>query len=39
MICTLRHYYLGDEIENEIGGACSIYGKEKRCVQSFVEET
>jgi len=29
-------YYSGDEIEkNEMGGACSVYGQETRCVQSF----
>jgi len=27
---------LGDQIEkNEIGGACSMYGGEERCTQSF----
>jgi len=29
-------YYSGDEIEkNEMGGACSMYGQETRCVQGF----
>jgi len=40
MICTPHHYYSGDEIEkNEMGGACSMYGKENSCVQSFGGET
>ena len=35
MICTLHKYYLGVQIEkNEIGGACSTYGGEERCIQS-----
>ena len=30
----------GDQIEkNEIGGACSMYGGEERCVQGFGGET
>jgi len=34
MICTLHIYYLGVQIEkNEIGGACSTYGGEERCIQ------
>jgi hypothetical protein len=32
----LTKYYLGDQIEtNEMGGACSTYGREERCIQSF----
>ena len=27
MICTLIKYYLGDQIENEMGGKCSTVGK------------
>ena len=35
MICT-RHPISGDKIEkNEMGGACSTYGGEERCVQGF----
>jgi hypothetical protein len=31
---------LGDQIEkNEVGGACSTYGGEGRCIQCFGEET
>jgi hypothetical protein len=31
MIAFLIKYYLGDEIEkNEMGAACSMYGREKR---------
>jgi hypothetical protein len=30
----LTKYYLDDKIEkNEMGGACSLYGGEKRCIQ------
>ena len=30
----LTKYYSGDQIENNgIGGACSTYGREKRCIQ------
>ena len=40
MICTLIHYCLGDKIEkNEIGGACSMFGGEERCIQGFGGET
>jgi hypothetical protein len=31
--------FSGDEIENEMGGACSTYGGEGRCIQGFVVET
>ena len=28
--------YLGDQIKkNEMGGACSTYGEEERCIQGF----
>jgi hypothetical protein len=30
MISTLTQYYSGDKIENEIGWACSTYGREER---------
>jgi hypothetical protein len=33
----LAKYYLGDHIEkNEMGGPCSTYGGEKRCIQASV---
>jgi len=39
MICNLTQYFSGDTIENnEIGGACSTYGGEERCIQGFDEE-
>jgi hypothetical protein len=40
MICTVAKYYSGYEIEKiEIGGACSTYGGEERCLQVFGGET
>jgi hypothetical protein len=34
-IC-ISPYCLGDQVEkNEMGGACSKYGGEKRCIQGF----
>ena len=36
----LAKYYLGDQIEkNDMGGACSTYGGEERCIQDFGGET
>jgi hypothetical protein len=35
----LTHYCAGDEIENEMGGACSTYGEEEQCVQGFGTKT
>jgi len=33
-------YYSGDRIEkNEMGGSCSTYGGEDRCIQGFGGET
>jgi hypothetical protein len=33
-------FYLVDQIKkNEIGGACSIYGAEERCIQGFGGKT
>jgi hypothetical protein len=32
MICTLTKYYAGDEVENEMGRACSTCGGEERCI-------
>jgi len=38
--CTLHLNFSGDQIEkNEMGGTCSIYGGEDRCVQAFGGET
>jgi len=36
-VCTLLgKYYSGNQIRmNEMGGACSRYGKQKKCLQSF----
>ena len=28
-------FYLGEQIENEMGGACSVYGGEERHIQGF----
>jgi hypothetical protein len=32
-------YYAGDQIENEMGGACSMYGGKERRIQGFGGET
>jgi hypothetical protein len=32
MICTAHDYYLGDQIEHGMSGAC---GGEERCIQGF----
>ena len=40
MICTAHPMCSGDQIEkNEMGGACSAYGGEKRFIQGFGGET
>jgi len=40
MICTAHPIWFGDQIEkNEMGGACSMYGGEQRCIQDFGGET
>jgi hypothetical protein len=31
----LTKYYPGTQMKNELGGACSTYGGEERCVQGF----
>ena len=33
MICTAHQILFGDQIENEVGGACSAYGGEERRIQ------
>ena len=36
----ITKYYSGDQIEkNEMGGACSTYEVEERCIQVFGGET
>jgi len=35
----LTKYFSGDQIENEMGKACSIYGGEERCIRVFCGET
>ena len=36
----LPRYHLGDQIEKtEMGGACSTFGGEERCIQGFDGET
>ena len=36
----LTQFFSGDQIEkNELGGACSAYGGEERCIQGFGGET
>jgi hypothetical protein len=40
MTCTLTKYCSGDQIDkNEMGGACSTYEGEERCIQGFGGET
>jgi hypothetical protein len=40
MISTPHQFYLGDKIKkNVVGGACSTYGGDERCLQSFSGET
>jgi hypothetical protein len=39
MICNLHQYYLGYEIENEMGETCNLHRKEKRSVKGFGGET
>jgi hypothetical protein len=35
----LTSYYSGNQINNEMGRACSIYVGEDRCIQHLGEET
>ena len=40
MICNPHPNFSVDKIEkNELGGACSAYGGEERCIQGFGGET
>jgi len=40
MNCTPHQYHPGDQInKNKMGGACSAYVGEERCIQGFGEET
>jgi hypothetical protein len=41
MTCTvlITKYYSRDQIENEMGGACSKYGGKEKCIQDFGGET
>ena len=40
MICTLHPILFSDKIEkNEMGGACSAFGGEVRCIQNVGRET
>ena len=40
MIVLLTKYFLGNQIEkNEMGGACSTYWGERRCIQDYDGET
>ena len=40
MICTPHQCYSCDQIEkNEMGGACSAYGGEGRCLQGLVRKS
>jgi hypothetical protein len=40
LLCTPHKYYSGDQIKkNEMGEACSTYGRQKRCIQDFGRET
>jgi hypothetical protein len=37
--CYITLYCSGDKIEkNELGGVCSMYGGEEKCIQGFGEE-
>ena len=39
MICTPHPTFSGDQIQKkEMGGTCSTYGGEERCIQGFVGE-
>ena len=39
-VSVLTKYYLGDKMKkNEMGDACSRYGRRERCIEGFGEET
>ena len=35
----LTRQYFGDQIEDEMGGACGTHGRQERCIQGFGGET
>jgi hypothetical protein len=36
IICALAIYYWGDQLkENEMGGACGMYGGRGKCIEDF----
>ena len=40
MLCCPHQILLIDQnVKNEVGGACSMYGREEKCIQSFGGET
>jgi len=39
MICSAHQYYSVYQIKNEVGGSCSMYGGEERCIQDFGGKT
>jgi hypothetical protein len=40
MTCTAHQILFGDQVKkNEMGGACSKYGVEERCIHDFDGET
>ena len=40
IICIAHQYCSGDKIEkNEVGGKCSMYGGEERCIKGFLVRT
>jgi hypothetical protein len=39
IIIIIIIYYSGDQIENEMGWACSTYEGNERCIQDFGRET
>jgi len=39
MICTPHPILFGWSNWNEVGGACSTYGGEQRCIRGFGRET
>jgi hypothetical protein len=35
IISVIAKYYSGDQIKNEMGRACGMYGGEERCIQGI----